>query len=374
MISIEKINSFDRIGIEAWNKLLSVCGEKYIFQNYEFQSIWWKHFGGRRNRRELMLLVAKDQGRLIGIAPLMAEEVPLFKRPIIKFVGTPICDYMDFVIEKGAETEVLNAFYSYLQDLKCLEIDLLFVPENAPTVRFDKTTAAVIDICPYLDLSEDWAATYKSLNKTIKKYVARRERSIAKVGRVELGSVKEKSGIKIFFDEYFRIHVTRWKDYEGRYSQFQYISWRDFATEVSDALFQRGVIDLSYLKLNSETIACHFGFIYNKIFHWYMPAYNPAYSRYSPGNLFVMELLKRSSLNGLSTFDFLRGNEPYKIFWTDKSQRLFDCVSYPNNRMLSGMGRSIRFARNIYASYIKGRLKKLSPLMQMWYKSKGDVN
>lgn len=372
MIKIERLGSFDDIGKHAWDVLLGACDKTYVFQTYEFQSTWWKHFGGKHNRRELLLLSAQEDGRMIGIAPLMAVETPLLKKPSIRFVGTPICDYMDFIIAKGMETSVLQAFYGYLRSLACLEIDLFFLPETSPVVKLGGVSASAVDICPYIDLSGDWASTYKGLNSTVKKYVARRERSIAKAGKPVLDSVKEKSGIRSYFDEYFRIHIMRWRDYGGRYSQFQYASWRDFAIDVSEGLFQKGAIDLSYFKLDSDTIACHFGFKYNGVFHWYMPVYNPAYSKYSPGNLFIMEILKRSSLDGLTEFDFLRGNEPYKIFWTDKARRLFDCVSYPDNRILRGTGRSLRSARNIYTSHIKGRLKKLSPVMQIWYKLKGD--
>ena len=371
MVTIERIDSFNSIDKASWDSLLGSCRRQYIFQTYEFQSTWWKHFGEPDRKKRLLLLMLKDNGSVVGIAPLFAEEVRIVRRPVIRFIGTPICDFMDFLIVRDREPEIVPLIYDYLRKLKCLEIDLSFIPEGSRMLGSPQMRSVPVDESPYIDLDKDWDTTFNRLNTSIRKYVARRERVIARVGPVALERVQDKKGVDAFLDEYFKIHVVRWRDHEGRYSQFQYPTWRAFVRELCGTFFASGCIDLSRLRLRSDTIACHFGFIYDRVFHWYMPAYNPDYFRYSPGNIFIMRLLRDSVETGLSCFDFLRGTEPYKVFWTDSARKLYACIGYPDDYLLTKTGQLMRSVRTFYQKQVKGRLKRLSPLMWLWYRSRG---
>lgn len=375
MIEIEKIDSFSNVKKETWNTLLDSCRQKYIFQTFEFQYTWWKHFGEKSNRRDLLLLLAKENNSIIGIAPLMAEEIIFLRKPVIKFIGTPSCDYMDFIILENREKEVVSCFFNYLKKLKCLEIDLVFVPDGSCVLKTGLAQSRLVDACPYVDLGDPWEVVYNRLNKSIRQYVSRRQRNILKLGKLEFSSVKEEDKIDAFLDEYFRMHIRRWHDYAGRYSQFQYARWRNFIRELSHILFSKGYIDLTYLKLNSDIIACHTGFIYNKIFHWYMATFNPDYSKYSPGHLLTMYLLKNSCCNGLLSFDFLRGTESHKMLWAQKTKHLFNYLGYSDYYLLKKTGRLLRIIKDFYLKNMKERLKKISPsLLRLWYKSKGDAS
>lgn len=316
--------------------------------------------------------MAREGHSVIGIAPLMEESVRFLGKPIIRFVGTPICDYMDFIIREGKEFEVTQLFYSYIKKVKCLEIDLIFLREDANALKSDTAQSIVVDKYFYIDLDKSWETLYNSLNRGLRQNVSRRERNLGKLGRLEYNKVEDQKDIDAFLKEYFCLHIRRWRDRAKRYSQFQYGSWRDFVKDICHTLFPKGYMDLSYMKLDSNIkVAAHVGFIYNKIFHHYMPTYNPDYSTYGPGNLLIMNMLKESIHKGLDRFDFLRGTESYKTLWTNNNRDLFNAVSYPDYFLLAKGGRLLRAARDGYLKYVKERLKKIMPLMRLWYKTRG---
>ncbi|UCD55748.1 MAG: GNAT family N-acetyltransferase [Candidatus Omnitrophota bacterium] len=369
MLKIERIESFTGIKKDAWDALLESAVNTSIFQTFEYQSIWWKHFG-ETSKRQLLLLVAIDDGVTVGIAPLMTERIPLVPNPVIKFVGSPVCDYIDFIIVKGREQEIISHFLSYIKKINFIEMNLAFIPEASYTLRSQQVKSFLVDKSPYLDLDKNWDNTYKRLNKTIKKYVARREKAAMKAGKLEFGYVKDREGIDIFLKDYFKIHVKRWRDFSGRYSQFQYENWRNFVREISAIFLEKSYVDLSYLKLNSNIVACHFGFIFNNAFHWYMPTFNPDFARFSPGNIFIMRLLEHSANKGFMRFDFLRGEEPYKAMWTDSTKNLFRCLGYSERPLSNKTGHFYRLIKNFYTSKVKQQIKKIRPIMNIWYKAK----
>jgi len=75
----------------------------------------------------------------------------------------------------------------------------------------------------------------------------------------------------------------------------------------------------SGLFVGDHLIATHFGIIVDDTFYFLMPGQESGiYSKYSPGRLLILELLKWSTENSIKTFDFTGGPEPYKEHWTNK--------------------------------------------------------
>ena len=69
IIKIREISDYSDFSkmADSWNTLLASSNHS-IFATWEWQSIWWKHFG---NNRKLKILIAEENNETIGIAPLM---------------------------------------------------------------------------------------------------------------------------------------------------------------------------------------------------------------------------------------------------------------------------------------------------------------
>jgi CelD/BcsL family acetyltransferase involved in cellulose biosynthesis len=61
-----------------------------------------------------------------------------------------------------------------------------------------------------------------------------------------------------------------------------------------------------------ELIAAEICLIDGEDLHFWFPAYNPAYSRYSPGMLLTFDIIRHTANLGLKVFDFGSGGEAYK--------------------------------------------------------------
>ncbi len=129
---------------------------------------------------------------------------------------------------------------------------------------------------------------------------------------------------------YFDLHKKKWNK-QNMPSKFNDPNVCGFYMGLVKDLSSSDILELSVLYLNNDIIAMHYGFVYNNRYYWYTPTHNYQYEKYSPGKLLVAELVKTSIERKINVFDFLRGNEKYKYFWTDKEIKLFSSLMISNN-------------------------------------------
>lgn len=112
IIEINDFTDFIRLKPDWGNLLLE--SEHSVFSTWTWLSTWWKHFG---KNRELLLLLAEENQKLVAIAPLMVTTEPFSQlhRKKIEIIGTPDADYNSFILARTSEKEkVLYAFFKYL--------------------------------------------------------------------------------------------------------------------------------------------------------------------------------------------------------------------------------------------------------------------
>src|SRR5688500_14148360 len=87
---------------EAWNALVDASDSGSVFTTWDYLHTWWLHFGTRENR-ELLLLAAFDQERLVGLAPLYTTRTAgSFTE--IRFLGSGDVvspDYLDLLVDRS---------------------------------------------------------------------------------------------------------------------------------------------------------------------------------------------------------------------------------------------------------------------------------
>ena len=77
-----------------WNLLLREAGLPYPFLRHEWVRTWWECFGGDR---QLRILLVKDGGQIIGLAPLMLGPAALYgiqlrRLEFLANIHTRVCD------------------------------------------------------------------------------------------------------------------------------------------------------------------------------------------------------------------------------------------------------------------------------------------
>ena len=88
----------------------------------------------------------------------------------------------------------------------------------------------------------------------------------------------------------------------------------------------RGI--LSVLRAGDDVVAAHYGIIENDLLHYWFPAYNTEYARYSPGTALFTSILAEASAHGVRCVDMGYGEQPYKLKQTDATSSVaFGCIT-----------------------------------------------
>ncbi len=80
-----------------------------------------------------------------------------------------------------------------------------------------------------------------------------------------------------------------------------------------DELLARNALVVTSLSAGERVVAVHAGVQFEGRFYWWIPAYDPELSRYSPGKILLHDVMERSQAAGDRVFDFLIGGEAYKF-------------------------------------------------------------
>jgi CelD/BcsL family acetyltransferase involved in cellulose biosynthesis len=70
---------------------------------------------------------------------------------------------------------------------------------------------------------------------------------------------------------------------------------------------------LSTLWSGDKMLAAHMGMRSASVLHWWFPAYDVTYSKFSPGLILLLELCRRAEDYGIQTIELGAGDEPYKL-------------------------------------------------------------
>jgi len=85
--------------------------------------------------------------------------------------------------------------------------------------------------------------------------------------------------------------------------------------ELFHRLRARRAVVVSSLSAGDTLVAVHLGGLADNRHYWWVPAYDVAYAKYSPGRLLLEDILQASHALGHAEFDFLIGDEAYKFHY-----------------------------------------------------------
>lgn len=99
-----------------------------------------------------------------------------------------------------------------------------------------------------------------------------------------------------------------------------------------EALSQRAEADfgvrIATLRVGDRVIAAEAGLMSGKVHHLWLPVYDAAFARYSPGALMTLETLKACAAAGVTTVDFGSGGESYKRAFAEPGQTIYEGSSF----------------------------------------------
>lgn len=318
-MEIREVNNYSEfVGLkERWSELLQHC-DQTVFSTWEWLTTWWRHFG---KGKHLVILLAEENNKLIGIAPLMYSVHSMFglRRGTIEFIGTGHPTYSNFIIREKHD-ECLQKFFDYLHKFpqKWNSAELINITGDYKSVlslgRQGNPVSNEIR-CLFVRLPSSHDEFLNNIKRKDRKEFRRCLRKLKQNGfNVDLVNYSEGPKILEGMDALFSVHQKNWisKGYTGKFSV---PSFRNFCLDIAKCFSEKDWLGLYCLELSGKPVASLFGFKYKSKYYAYITGMDPAYKKFGVGNLVFLNTMKKCILDGLVEFDFMWGTDQYKKQW-----------------------------------------------------------
>lgn len=310
-----------------WKDLFLRCPEATPFQQPSWLLCWVEAF----HPRDLIGIEVREGSRLIGLAPLLIY--PREGERVLAFAGGGVSDYLDSVAEPGSEQLVIERVLDAVQNIpNWTVLDLTDLSVNSALLRsaLGREHTQKHDVCYVLSLPQTTQQLVDSLTKRQWSNL-RNARSRTQRGgeaKVELATATNCSE---FFDDLVRLHTIRWNelDQNGVLSDSRLL---DFHRGVAPALLKDGLLRLYRMRLNERTIAAIYSFFHRETVFCYLQGFDPKFSHLSPGTQLMFAVIEDAVRLGMRRFDFLRGEEGYKLHWRPQGEPTYR-IEVPRQRL-----------------------------------------
>ncbi|MDO8683178.1 MAG: GNAT family N-acetyltransferase [Armatimonadota bacterium] len=334
---VTDVDGFRRLQ-PVWDATLQRDPDASVFQTWEWQFAWWKHFG--KNKKPLILLISDQPGdeHFRAIAPMMLKHYVVPGIRELTFIGAGISDYLDIVCHPDWRLDAAAAVFDHLRSSshKWDFIDLHQLPPG-DTISLGAKLAAeyypdfqteILDheVCPVVPLPESWEEYRKLLGKSLRFNIGYYERSLRKQHDVEIGIATEEN-LDEELDALFHLHTSRWRR-RCLPGVLCGANIKNFHKEVARKFLERGWLRLYYLKVDGKTCASHYCFSFKNTMYYYLGGFDPKLAKFGLGTILTAHAIRQAIEEGMSSFDMLRGSEDYKRRWQPEhrtNSRLFIC-------------------------------------------------
>jgi CelD/BcsL family acetyltransferase involved in cellulose biosynthesis len=261
---------------------------------------------------EFTRLVASVRGDVhVGLLERDDELVGFFPFQRLRFgVGRPVglnmSDYNGLIAAPGTAVDVSELLRGC--QLKTWEFD--HVPASqAAFARFSHRESASV----VMDLSAGYEAYEQARKATGSSTISQLGQKARKLER-EHGEVRyvQHTSDRAIFDL-----LLEWKERQYQQTGAVNILHRPWAREllrlVHEAQDEHFAGLLSVLYAGPQIVAIHLGIRSATVLHSWFPAYDPAYSRYSPGQILFLKLAEAMPALGIRAIDLGPGEQQHKL-------------------------------------------------------------
>ncbi|MGD9891492.1 MAG: GNAT family N-acetyltransferase [Dehalococcoidia bacterium] len=295
---------------QDWTALAGRLPRPLPFHRPAWHRIWWSHFG---DGREPLYLAVREDGALAAVVPLMRDGDTL------AVAGDPrICDYTDIPIASAASPSLLTVVLDALEPMPWQTLHLWGLPEDAPALAITRDWAASrghdveIDfeaVCPRIAPLADWDGYLASLSKKDRHELKRKMRRFQESGSdVRIRILTTPAEVDAALEPFFHLHRVSRHDKAEFMTPAMEAFFRDMAVDLAGD----DLVRLYLIEVDEQPAAALLAFRSGDELLLYNSGYDPAFAQASVGIVSKAMALQSAIADGVRTFDFLRGAEPYK--------------------------------------------------------------
>ena len=310
---------FSELNAQEWNDLLkeSVCDTPFL--RHEYQRGWWEHRGGGEwQNAQLVLVSAREDGRLMGIAPLFIAEYE--GKPTLLLNGSiEISDYLDLIVRLDDHSRFITGLLDFLASSLADSwsvVDWYNLPDSSPTLAAFKAES---EKRGWTHLEEMYRPTPRiALNGDFDEYLSRVEKKQRhEIRRKMRRAIESERGVRWFISDMadpeaeIDSFLKLMEQDQGKAS-FLRDPMRGQMRDVIRTAHENGWLWLAFLEADGQRIAAALNFDYENKLWGYNAGVNRDFMDLSPGWVLLGFVLEWCCQNGRYEFDFMRGDEDYK--------------------------------------------------------------
>lgn len=307
MLAIEVIRDAARFTafIPEWRIFLEKTPPATPFQRPEWLVTWWSHFGSG----ELHMLVFRAGREVVGVLPSFLHSWN--GRRQLTLLGTGLTDYLDPLFSTPHIPAILTALQLHLEDDEDWEIcdwqDLsMEIPLRGTVEMRPDNPCSRIPLAASFE--EYLAARPKDLRRNLRKY--REKAEAAGALRFDVTTQADPFLIHALIE----LHATRWRT-RGESGMIEANHAAEFLRDAVAALASVDALLIFTLKFQEEIAAIILAFRDNTTIYGYLTGLDPQQEYFSFGRDLLARALEYAHRSGFRYWDFLRGEEAYKLDW-----------------------------------------------------------
>lgn len=366
---IDKEDDFLKLR-EEWNNLLQQSRSNTIFLTWEWLYTWWEIF---KKGRKLFILLAKENEEIIGIAPLLKRRVYYFGiLPFdrLEFLATgeeekdETCSvYLNFIIKKGKEQEVVDHILRYLLEQSSHWDEIILrdmIETNGNTILFKKFSnngscykTVSNSKCIYINLPNSWEEYLVGLGAKKRRNIRRDRKLLGKAFIINYTVVdfNESKDFPHVLKPMKEIHQKEWQS-KNKPGVFASSKFTQFVNKLSLRTAELKWLKLSYLKLDGKEMAFRYTFSYNNKIYDYITGFIPTSDeRIGLGTVLLSYCIEDVIKSGTKEWDFLKGGSgSWKGEWANAERELMS---------IKISKKTVKYRYFLICAFIVNNLKKL---------------
>jgi len=363
----------------AWNRITCDNEKYHIFQSFDWNYTWWKHFGMDFNL--YILTVEKDNNEVIGICPLMwsRQHFGSIHWRKFEFIGKRFSNYHDILLKEEVDAQqAIKRLVKYLlEGMGSIDyVVLRRLPVESETVKCVKLALKALHAYPH-HLGHDDTSRQVLLNGSFETYLnrdvprkfrydtERQQRRLNEQGALCFTECRDEKTVLRTLDRLFRMKIAQRRG-KGEKSFFEEKNFQCFDKDISLLFLRKNRLFMHALQFNEAVIAVNCDFIYNRRIYCHVIAYENRFDKkFSPGRILQYNELKKAFALKMKAFDFAWGDAFYKRSWCNHHRRtrrvyLFKKDFLPRRYYLNYLRPILKHLYEVYCSPgMKQNLKAL---------------
>jgi len=211
--------------------------------------------------------------------------------------------------------------------------------QNNRTVRVTEFAA-----CPAVDLPDSWETYLQNLSSNFRSQVRRHSKRIASHDTLGFRSVDTSEAIA-FTRELIQLNRSRMGD-KGKVSSLEDPGFRDFLLDAVPDMARAGLAWMDVVEENREVVGAALNLVHGDSIYYYMGGFHERSKKLRPGTALFARVIRYSTENGYTRYDFLRGAENYKYRWGATDVFTYQVTVYPRGMIRGQLACKLDGLRN----------------------------